>query len=207
MSLATILIPVGIVGLFVASEYRMASRSKWDVLSQRFPNTSMPPNGWCGCRFLQMESVEGNRLTRVTYRHGYSKSALDAVWDNLFPKASVSAGPAGLYLKRQPWNFRHPQILIPWSRFNSIQTISGTQHVTETAGRQRGFAGEQFRVNLPKAVAGVIDKLAGDVVELRLSDPNLRIDLPANAAGNLEQYVGAKTKAPVRQPTSLVGVV
>jgi hypothetical protein len=207
MSLATILIPVGIVGLFVASEYRMASRSKWDVLSQRFPNTSMPPNGWCGCRFLQMESVEGNRLTRVTYRHGYSKSALDAVWDNLFPKASVSAGPAGLYLKRQPWNFRHPQILIPWSRFNSIQTISGTQHVTETAGRQRGFAAEQFRANLPNVVTGVINKLAGDVVELQLSDPNLRIALPANSVGNWEQYAGAKSKAPVRQPSPLVGAV
>jgi len=154
-----------------------------------------------------MESVEGNRLTRVAYGHGYSKPGLDAVWANLFPKASVSAGPAGLYLKRQPWNFRHPQILIPWSRFNSIQTISGTHHVTETAGRQRGFAGAQFRVNLPNAVTGVIDKLAGDVVELRLSDPNLRIDLPANAAGNLEQYVGAKTKVPVRQPSSLFGAV
>jgi hypothetical protein len=97
--------------------------------------------------------------------------------------------------------------LIPWSRFNSIQTISGTQHVTETAGRQRGFAGAQFRMNLPNAVAGVIDKLAGDVVELRLSDPNLRIDLPTNAAGNLEQYVRAETKASVRQPSSLVGTV
>lgn len=207
MSLATILIPVGIVGLFVASEYRMASRSKWDVLSQKFPNTSMPPSGWRGCRFLLMESVEGNRLTRVTYGHGYSKPGLDAVWANLFPKASVSAGPAGLYLKRQAWNFRHPQILIPWSRFNSIQTISGTQHVTETAGRQRGFGGEQFRVNLPKVVAGVIDKLAGDVVELRLSDPNLRIDLPAKTVGNLEQYARAKSKAPVQQPPSLVGAV
>jgi hypothetical protein len=207
MNLATILIPFAIVGLFVASEYLKAGRSRWHALSQKFPNTSLPPSGWRGCRFLQMESVEGNRLTRVTYGHSYSKSALDAVWANLFPKASVSAGPAGLYLKRQPWNFRHPQILIPWSRFNSIQTISGTQHVTETAGRQRGFAGEQFRVNLPKVVAGVIDKLAGDVVELRLTDPNLRIDLPADTLGNLEQYARTKSKAPVQQPPSLVGAV
>ena len=207
MSLAAILIPVGFAGLCVGSEYLRARRSKWDVLSQKFHNTSVPPNGWGGCRFLQMESVDGNRLTRVTYGHGYSKSALDAIWAKLFPMASVSAGPAGLYLKRRPWNFLHPQILIPWSRFSSIQTISGTQHVTETAGRQRGFPGQQFRANLPNVVAGAIDKLAGDVVELRLSDPNLRIDLPANSVGNLEQYVGAKTKAPVRQPPSLIGAV
>jgi hypothetical protein len=206
MSLATILIPVAIGGLSVASEYRKASRSRWDVLSQKFPNTSMPPNGWRGCRFLQIESVAGNLLTRVTYGHGNPKYALDAVWANLFPMASVSAGPAGLYLKRRPWNFRHPQILIPWSRFTSIQTISGTEFATETAGRQRGFAGEQFRANLPKVVAGVIDNLAGDVVELLLSDPNLRIDLPANTVGNLEQYARTKSKAPVRPP-SLVGAV
>ncbi len=78
--------------------------------------------------------------------------------------------------------------------------------MTESAGRQLGFPGQQFRVNMPNAVAGVIDKLAGDVVELRLSDPNLRIDLPANTV-NWEQYVGAKTKAPARQPSPLVGSV
>ena len=203
----TILIPVGVVGLLVGSEYRTARHSKWDVLSEKFRNTSIPPNGWRGCRFLQVEIVEGNRLKRTNYVHGHSKSSLDALWANAFPKVSVSTGPAGLYLKRQPWNFRHPQVLIPWSRFTSIQTLSGTQHATETAGRQRGFPGQEFRAKIPKFVAGVIDKLAGDVVELRLSDPNLRIDLPANTVGNLEQYVRAKTKAPVRQPSSLVGAV
>jgi hypothetical protein len=207
MSLATILIPVAFAGLCVGSEYLRARRSKWHVLSQRFRNTSVPPKGWSGCRFLQMESVEGNRLTRVTYGHGYSRSALDAVWAHVSPMASVSAGPAGLYLKRRPWNFQHPPILIPWSRFNSIQTISATQHTTETAGRQLGFRGQQFRANLPNVVTGVINKLAGDVVELQLSDPNLRIALPANSVGNWEQYAGAKSKAPVRQPSPLVGAV
>lgn len=207
MILATILIPVGVAGLIAGSEYLMSRNSKWDVLSQKFRNTSAPPNGWRGCQFFQMEIQEGNRLKRTTYRHGYSRSTLDNVWANLFPKVLMSAGPAGLYLKRQPWNFLHPQILIPWSRFNSIQAISGTQHVTESAGRQLGFPGQQFRAKMPNVVAGVIDKLAGDIVELRLSDPNLRIDLPANTIGNWEQYTGAKTKAPVRQPSSLVGAV
>ena len=207
MVLATILIPVGVAGLFAAAEYFKARHSKWDVLSQKFRNTSVPPNGWRGCRFAQMETLEGNLLKRTIYGHSYSKSTLDNVWANLFPKVLMSAGPAGLYLKRQPWNFQHPQILIPWSRFNSIQTISGTQHVTESAGRQFGFPGQQFRMKMPNVVAGVINKLAGDVVELRLADPSLRIDLPANAADNLEQYAGAKTKAPVQQPSSLVGAV
>jgi hypothetical protein len=207
MSLATILIPVGFAALCVGSEYLRARNSKWDVLSQKFRNTSVPPNGWRGCRFFQMETQDGNLLRRTIYGHRYSKRGLDAIWANLSPMVSVSAGPAGLYVKRRPWNFRHPQILIPWSRFNSIQTISGTQHVTETAGRQRGFAGEQFRANLPKVVAGVIDRLAGDVAELQLSDPNLRINFPAASISNLEQYARTKSKAPVRQPSSLVGAV
>jgi hypothetical protein len=67
-------------------------------------------------------------------------------------------------------------------------------------------AGEPFSVNLPKVLAGVIDNLAGDVVELRLSDPNLRIDFPAASVSNLEQYARTKSKAPVGQPSSLVGV-
>jgi hypothetical protein len=206
MSLVTILIPIGVAGLFAGSEYLMARNSKWDVLSQKFRNTSAPPNGWRGCRFFQMEIQEGNQLRRTTYGHGYSKPGLDAVWASMFPKVLVSAGPAGLYLKRQPWNFLHPQVLIPWSRFISIQTISGTQHVTETAGRQLGFGGQEFQSRIPNAVAGVINKLAGDVVELKLSDPNLRINLPANVAGNLEQYK-AKPKTPVQQSPSLVGAI
>ena len=201
------LITVFVIGLFIASEYFKARHSKWDALSLKFRNTSVPPNRWRGCRFVQMETQQGNLLKRTIYRHPNTKSTLDEIWAGLFPKVSISAGPAGLYLKRQPWNFQHPQLLIPWSRFTSIQTISGTQHVTESAGRQFGFPGQQFRTKMPNVVAGVINKLAGDVVELRLSDPNVRIDLPANTVDNWEQYVGAKTKPPVRQPSSLVGAV
>jgi hypothetical protein len=166
----------------------------------------VPPNGWHGCRFCQTESLEGNRLKRTTYGHGYSRSGADQLWASLFPKVLVSAGPAGLYLKRQPWNFLHPSLLIPWGRFSSIQTVSGTHFATESAGRQLGFAGEKFREKLPGVVAGVIDKLAGEVVEFRLSDPNLRLHLPANAVGSFEQFLKPKPAAPAKQPSSLVGV-
>jgi hypothetical protein len=206
MSLAIILIPVGVAGLCAASEYFMARHSKWDVLSRKFRNASVPSNGWRGCKFAQMEIVQGNTLKRTTYGHGYSRSGLDLAWAHLFPKVLVSVGPAGLYLKRQPWNFLHHQILIPWGRFNSIQTISVNQHATGSASRQFGFAADHFRAKMPDVVSGVIDKLAGDVLELRLSDPNVRIDLPADAVANWEKFVAAKPKAPVRQPSSPVGV-
>ena len=206
MSLAIILIPVGFAGLLAGSEYLMARHSKWDVLAQKFRNTSAPPNAWRGCRFVQMEIQEANRLKRTTYGHSYSRSPLDQIWAQVFPKVLVSIGPAGLYLKRQPWNFQHPQVLIPWSRFVAIQTISATQHATESAGRPLGFGGEPFRAKMPNAVTGVLDKLAGDVVELRLSDPKVRIELPAQVVGNWEQYATAKPKTPARPPSSLVGV-
>ena len=205
MSLA-IIIPVLVVGLLVGSEYLMARNSKWEVLAQKFRNAANPPNGWHGCRFVQMEIREGNVLKRTIYGHGYSKPGLDALWAQMFPKVLVSAGPAGLYLKRQPWNFRHSHVLIPWSRFSSLQSISGTQHVTESAGRGLGFAGKRFRENMPNAVTGIIDKLTGDVVELRLSDPNVRIELPASAIGNWQQYA-PKSKEPARRPASPVGAV
>jgi hypothetical protein len=207
MSLFAIIIPVGFAGLLAGSEYLMARNSKWDVLAQRFRNTSAPPNAWRGCRFVQMEIQEGNRLKRTTYGHAYSRSPLDQIWAEVFPRVLVSIGPAGLYLKRQPWNFQHHQILIPWSRFASIQTISATQHATESVGRQLGLAGEKFRANMPNVISGAIDKLAGDVVELRLADPKLRIELPAQAVGNWEQYAAAKPKTPARPSSSLVGAV
>jgi hypothetical protein len=64
MILASI-IPVGVVGLFAGSEYLIAGHSKWGVLSQKFRNTSIPPNGWRGCRFLELEILEGNRRKRT----------------------------------------------------------------------------------------------------------------------------------------------
>ena len=206
MSLLAIIIPVGFAGLLVGSEYLMARNSKWDVLGQKFRNAFAPPNPWRDCRFLQMEIQEGNRLKRTTYGHARSRKWLDQVWAKAFPKVLVSIGPAGLYLKRQPWNFQHPQILIPWSRLASIQTISGTKHLTDSVGRQHGFAGEKFRANMPNVISGAIDKLTGDFVELRLSDPKLRVEIPAQAVGNWEQYAAAKPKAPAPQPSSLVGV-
>jgi hypothetical protein len=205
MSLA-IIIPIVFVGLLAASEYFMARHSKWNVLAQKFRNTSTPPNEWRACRFVQMEIRQGNVLKRTTYGHGYTKPGLDTLWARMFPKVLASAGPAGLYLKRQPWNFQHPQIVIPWTRFTSVQRISGTQHVTETAGRGLGFPGQKFREHLPKVVTGVINELAGDVVELRLSDPGVRIDLPADAVGYWEQYAAPKPKAPAPKPSSPVGV-
>jgi hypothetical protein len=59
---------------------------------------------------------------------------------------------------------------------------------------------------MPNVVTGVLNKLAGDVVELRLSDPKVRIELPAQPVGNWERYATAKPKTPARPPSSLVGV-
>jgi hypothetical protein len=136
----------------------------------------------------------------------YTKPGLDRLWAKMFRKVLASAGPVGLYLKRQPWNFHHPQIVIPRTRFTSVQRISGTQHVTETAGRRLGFPGQKFREQMPKVVTGVLNKLAGDIVELRLSDPSVRIDLLPDAVGSWEQYAAPKPKAPVPKPSSPVVV-
>lgn len=133
------------------------------------------------------------------------KNSLDVLFAKMFPKAFVSASPAGLYLKRQPWNFLHPPILIPWSRVSSVRTVSATEHVTGAVGRQMEFRGLPLRANIPGAIGGVINALAGEVVEVRLSDPNLRLQLPADAAGDLEQYQAAKPATPAQRPTSLVG--
>ena len=84
MSLAIILIPVGFAGLLAGSEYLMARHSKWDVLAQKFRNTSAPPNAWRGCRFVQMEIQEANRLKRTTY----GTATQDPRWTRFGPRCS-----------------------------------------------------------------------------------------------------------------------
>jgi len=152
-----------------------------------------------------MEIQEGNRLRLTTYGHGYKKDALDILAAKMFPKVLVSVGPLGLYLKRQPWNFRHPQIVIPWSRVTSAHSLSMSEFATQAAARRLPIPGLQFP-KVPGVLAGVVDALGGEVVEVRLSDPNMRIQLPAAAVGDITQYLKPKPSAPVK-PSALVGAV
>ena len=197
MGFAIIAIPAAAAGIFAASEYLMSKSSKWGVLSEKYRLTGAPPSAWRPCRFLQVEYQEGNTLKRTSYTYGISRFSTN-IWAHLFPKAFVGVSHAGLYIKRQPWNFLHPAILIPWTRVSAVKTNSGTEHVTGLAGRQTGLPGQQFRNNMPAAVAGVVNALAGDVLEIRLADPNIRVYLPATAAGNLQQYVSAKPASPAK---------
>lgn len=103
-------------------------------------------------------------------------------------------------MKRQPWNFLHKPVLIPWNRVSSVKTSSGTEHASGLAGRQTGIPAQQFAKNMPGVVSGVMNALSGDVVEMSLIDPNLRIYLPQSSTGNLEQFMPAKP-APKPQPT------
>lgn len=204
MGFAIFVIPVAAAGIFGASEYLTCKSSKWDVLSQKYRLTGAQPSAWRGCRFLQLEFQAGNTLKRTSYSHGIARFSTN-IWAHLFPKAFVASSHAGLYIKRQPWNFLHPAILIPWTRVSSVKTNSGTEHVTELVGRQTGLPGQQFRNNIPAAVAGLANAFAGDVVEIRLADPNIRIWFPANAAGNLEQYVSSKPATPAKPSPLPVG--
>jgi hypothetical protein len=202
--MALLLIVLGIAGIFLASEYLMSHNSRWDVLKKKYGNAGAPPNGWRACKFLRIEVQEGNRLRITSYGHGYKKDTLDFLTAKLFPKALVSASPAGLYLKRQPWNFLHPPILIPWGRVSSAQSLAGSDFVAQAAGRQMPVAG--LAPKIPGVFTGIVNALTGEVIELRLADPNMRLQVPAAAVGDVAQYLKAKPNAPVKQP-SLVGAV
>jgi len=151
-----------------------------------------------------MEIQEGNRLKVTTYGHGPKRDAMDFLSAKLFPKALVSTSPAGLYLKRQPWNFLHKPILIPWSRINSSRTLSASDFATQAVSRQIPIPG--FQPKIPGVLAGVVNALTGEIVEVQLHDPHIRIQLPAAAVGDVTPYLKPKPSAPTKQP-SLVGAV
>jgi hypothetical protein len=149
-----------IAGVCVGSEYFMSNNSRWNLMAKKFGNPSTPPRGWQGCKFLRVEIQEGNRLRLTTYGHGYKKDALDILAAKLFPKVLVSVGPLGLYLKRQPWNFRHPQILIPWSHVTSAQSVSMSEFATQAAARRLPIPGLQFP-KVPGVLEGVVNAPGG----------------------------------------------
>lgn len=207
MAFGFLFIVVVAVAIFVASEFLTARASKWDILVQKYRTSGTPQSGWRGCRFMQMERQEGSTVKRTSYTWGATRFSTN-IWVHLFPKAFVGASKNSLYLKRQPWNFLHTAILVPWSRVSSVRTTTGTEHATGLVGRQTGIPAQQFAKNIPGVVAGVMNALSGDVVEISLIDLNLRIYLPASSTGNLEQFMPAKPAAkpqPTPAPTP-VGV-
>jgi len=188
-----LIFPLLMVVFFVGGEYIMSRKSKWHALSERFKTTGSPASGWTGCRFLFVEITEGNRITRVSYR-GRSRFSV-SLMEHLFPTAYAGADAKGLYLKRQPWNFMHPPLLIPWTQIAKAEVMNGTDFATDLFRRKMGFSADQVKSVVPGVVGGVLNLVAGQILRLNFSYPPMSVSVPSDALADPRKFLGAKFTA------------
>ena len=161
MALPLIVFPLGIAGLAFLGEHLKASRSRWSVLAVKYPGTKSAELDWTRLPGMQIEYREGRTLYRVSYAHARDRrqSPLErALWQKLFPLGHVAVSPKGLHFKRPAWHFKHPPLMIPWSKIADIKTLKTSELATSNLARQTGIAAEKFKV--PKLMSTVLDGLS-----------------------------------------------
>lgn len=192
-----IIFPLAMVAMFVASEMIMSSRSRWKELSARYRKAPSPGLRWRGCSYVQAEFREGNMIYRTSY--GRSRFSLQA---QLCPSVSVAVDSKGLYLKRQPWNFMHPPLMIPWTAVAEVETMSARDFDADRAARQMGMSKEALRARsarMPGAVSAVMQFAGGSVTTVTLANPRMLLSVPANCIEDAKRFLPQR---PAPQPAA-----
>jgi hypothetical protein len=183
--LSFMIFPLAMVGFFVLSEKIMSSKSRWNELSSRYRETSTPTLSWRGCRYLETEAREGNRIYRVTYGSNRLSAAM-----RLFPRVSVAVDAKGLHLKRQPWHFMHPPLLIPWTAIADIETMSSADFGARQLARRTGISEQATRGRVvPGAMGRLINLAGGSMTTVTLANPRMTLTVPAGRIEAPERFL------------------
>jgi hypothetical protein len=189
-----IIFPLAMVAMFVASEMIMSSRSRWKELSGRYRKAASPGLRWRGCSFVQVEFREGNVIYRTSF--GRSRFSLQA---QLFPPVSVAVDSKGLHLKRLPWHFMHPPLMIPWTAVVEIQTMSARDFDADKAARQMGMSAQALRARgarMPGEMSAVMQFSGGSVTTVTLANPRMLLSVPANCIEDAKRFLPQRPVAP-----------
>ena len=178
-------------GFAFLSEFLMARMSRWSELFERYPARDAPASKWSGCRFFLTERQSGGTITRTRVA-GKRLS----IWAMLFPKAYVAAGPSGLYLKKQPWNFMHRTIAIPWDKIVAADVMGLLDYTAERKQLvHEKWASEKLRDVVPGSLSNVLDFAAGKVARFTLAEPAMTLAVPAESITSAKEYLSAKLTA------------
>lgn len=202
MALPLIVLPLGIAGLALLGEHLKAKRSRWGVLAAKYPGTKSEELDWTRLPGMDVEYREGRTLYRVSYAHTRDRrqSALErALWQKLFPLGHVAVSPKGLHFKRPAWHFKHPPLMIPWSKIADIKTMKTSELATNRVARQTGIAAEKFKV--PKLMSTVLDGISPEWACVTLADPKMTITLTADTIADAFQYVSKPESVTASAPT------
>jgi hypothetical protein len=199
-----IVIPIGLAAFYVVREVLQARAGRWGNLAERYASSTEPKNGWQRLPFLWVEWTKGRTLCRATY--GGSRMKLNLwgqFWETLFPTVRVAATRQGLHLRRQPWHFKQPPLLIPWKAVSGFQVMDGSQAATSHGGSLHPTIGAAIQARLPGVIKGVMDSVMGDVARIELKEPKMLLLLPADAIGDVTRYLNASAgpSTPARPAT------
>ena len=165
----------------------------------------VPPGPFIGITLARMLLCAG-RVPRgerdIPNELGRSRFSLQA---QLFPSVSVAVDSKGLHLKRLPWHFMHPPLMIPWSAVAGIETMSARDFDADRAARQMGMSSQALRARaarMPGAVSAVMQFAGGSVTTVTLANPPMLLSVPAKCVEDAKRFLPQRPAATPPAPSS-----
>jgi hypothetical protein len=190
--LSFLIFPLAMVVFFVLSEKIMSSKSRWSELSGRYRETSSSPTlSWQRCRYLETEVKEGNTI----YRASYGDNRLSASM-RLFPRAYAAVDAKGLHLKRMPWHFMHPPLLIPWTAIADVETMPAAEFGVRQLARRTGFSPQAIGGRVPGSMGTLINLAGGSMTTVTLTNPRMMITVPSGSIEAPERFLRREAQKP-----------
>ena len=193
-----IIFPLAMVAMFVASEMIMSSRSRWKELSSRHRENSSPTLFWRRCVYLETEVKAGNTIYRASYGNNQLSAHI-----RLFPQAYVAVDAKGLHLKRMPWHFMHPPLLIPWAAISDVETMAAAEFGVRQLARRTGFSPQAIGGRVPGSMGKLINLAGGSMTTVTLVNPRMTLTVPAGSIEAPERFLlrgDAQKPAPSTRP-------
>ena len=179
-----VIFPLAMVALFVLSEMIMSSKSRWKELSGRYRETPSPALSWRRCAYLETEVKTGNTIYRTSYGNNQLSSHM-----RLFPKAYVATDAKGLHLKRMPWHFMHPPLLIPWTAIANFETMAASEYGVRQLARRTGFSPQAIGSRVPGSMGKLINLAGGSMTTVTLVNPRMMLTVPAGSIEAPERFL------------------
>ena len=182
--LTFLIFPLAMAVFFVLSEKIMSSKSRLNELSTRYRETSSPTLSWRRCVYLETEVKAGNTI----YRTSYGNNQLSAHM-RLFPQAYVATDAKGLHLKRMPWHFMHPPLLIPWTAIADVETMAAAELGVRQLARRTGFSPQAIGGRVPGSMGKLINLAGGSMTTVTLVNPRMTLTVPAGSIEAPERFL------------------
>ena len=179
-----VIFPLAMVAMFVVSEMIMSSKSRWKELSGRYRETPSPTLSWHRCVYLETEVKAGNTI----YRTSYGNNQLSAHM-RLFPQAYVATDAKGLHVKRMPWHFMHPPLLIPWTAIADVETMAAAEFGVRQLARRTGFSPQSIGGRVPGSMGKLINLAGGSMTTVTLVNPRMTLTVPAGSIEAPERFL------------------